>query len=199
MNTVISRGTALKIQTWKKKGKKAGNNQEKEDPTPNLKAQGMKRQPPFNPRTQEISQTKGREHLQNSGSGNCREKAEENTREESPTEETRENLTPEVREIHSPTEEEEQCKSPPRKDARPDIEEGEVSSDSDYEGASDALVTPKKTGRGRKSKKEERDKETYKDVLKGSQPTIRQLINVRQTRKHSKASQGGQSSPQGNL
>ena len=70
-------------------------------------------------------------------------------------------------------------KIPPRKDTRLDIEEGEVSSDSDYEGASDALATQKKTGRGRKSKKEERDKETYKDVLKGFQPTIRQLINVR--------------------
>jgi hypothetical protein len=35
----------------------------------------------------------------------------------------------------------------------PDMEEGEVSSDSDYEGASDTIVTPKKTGRGRKSKK----------------------------------------------
>ena len=85
----------------------------------------------------------------------------------------RENPTPKVRETHSSTEEEEKFKSPPRKDARPNIEEGEVSSDSEYEGASDALATPKKIGRGRKSKKEERDKETYKYVLKGSQPTIK--------------------------
>jgi hypothetical protein len=110
-----------------------------------------------------------------------------------------ENSTPKVKKIHSLAEEEEKCKSPPRKDARPDTEEGEVSSNRDYEGASDALVTLKKTGRGRKSKKEERNKETYKDILKGSQPTIRQLINVKQTRKHSKASHGDHSSPQGNL
>jgi hypothetical protein len=70
------------------------------------------------------------------------------------------------------------------------VEEGEVSSDSDNEGASDTIITPIKTGRGRKSKKEEREKETYKDVLSGLQPTIRQLINVRQTRKHSRAPQG---------
>jgi hypothetical protein len=78
-----------------------------------------------------------------------------------------------------------------------DMEEGEVSSDNDYEGASDTISTPKKIGRGRKSKKEEREKETYKDVLSGSQPTIKQLINVRQTRKHSKALQGAHTPPLG--
>jgi hypothetical protein len=123
---------------------------------------------------------------------------EENTHEESPTEEARENPTPEVRESHSSVEEEEKRKSIPIKDTRKNIEEGEVSSNSGYKGASDSLATPKKIGRGKKSKKEERDKETYKNVLKGSQPTFKQLINVRKTRKHSKASQDGQASRQGN-
>ena len=79
----------------------------------------------------------------------------------------------------------------------PEVEEGEVSSDSESEGASDTIITQKKIGRGRKSKKEEREKETYKDVLNGSQPTIRQLINVSQTRKHSRAPQGAHISPLG--
>ena len=78
------------------------------------------------------------------------------------------------------------------------IEEGEISTGSDSKGASEAWATPQKKGRGRKTKKEERDQETYKDVLKGSQPTIKQLISVRHTRKQAKASQGGHSSPQGN-
>jgi hypothetical protein len=78
------------------------------------------------------------------------------------------------------------------------VEEGEVSSDSDNEGASDTIVTPQKIGRGRKSKKEEREKETYKDVLSGSQPTIRQLINVRKTRKNSQVPQGAHTSLPGN-
>jgi hypothetical protein len=103
----------------------------------------------------------------------------------------------ETREIPAPEIEEEKAKTGAGKDVDPDIEEGEVSSESEYEGASDTLVTPKKAGRGRKSKKEERDKETYKDVLNGSQPTIRQLISVRQTRKHSKALQGAHASPPG--
>ena len=77
------------------------------------------------------------------------------------------------------------------------MEEGEVSSDNDNEGASDTIATPKKIGRGKQSKMEEREKETQKDVLSGSQPKIRQLINVRQTRKHSKALQGAHTPPQG--
>jgi hypothetical protein len=83
------------------------------------------------------------------------------------------------------------------KNLEPEVEEGEVSSNSDSEGESDTIITPIKTGRGRKSKKEEREKETYKDVLSGSQSTIRRLINVRQTRKHSKAPQGAHISPPG--
>jgi hypothetical protein len=51
MNTSIFRGTSLKIQTRRKKVEKAGNSQEKGNPTPKLKAQGMKRQPPHKPRT----------------------------------------------------------------------------------------------------------------------------------------------------
>jgi hypothetical protein len=114
-----------------------------------------------------------------------------------PAKETHGKSIPDIRELPVPEIEEEKAKTGKGKDAGPDIEEGEVSSESEYEGASDTLITPKKTGRGRKSKKEERDKETYKDILNGSQPTIRQLINVRQTRKHSKALQGAHTSPPG--
>jgi hypothetical protein len=64
----------------------------------------------------------------------------------------------------------------------PEVEEGEVSSDCNSEEDSDTDITPKKPSRGRKTKKDEREKETYRDVLSGSQPTIRQLISVRQTR-----------------
>jgi hypothetical protein len=35
-----------------------------------------------------------------------------------------------------------------------EIEEGEVSSDSNYEGVRNTILIPKKTSRGRKSKKE---------------------------------------------
>jgi hypothetical protein len=77
------------------------------------------------------------------------------------------------------------------------MELGEVSPDSDYEGASDSIFTPTKEGKGRKSKKEERENETYKDILSGLQPTIKHLINVRMIRKHSKALQGAHTPPQG--
>jgi hypothetical protein len=80
----------------------------------------------------------------------------------------------------------------------PEVEEGEVFSDSNTEEDSGTDITPKKPNRGRKTKKVEREKETYKDVLNGSQPTIKQLISVRQTRKKSRAPQGGLISPSGN-
>jgi hypothetical protein len=81
----------------------------------------------------------------------------------------------------------------------PEVEEGEVSSDCNSEEESDTTITPKKPSRGRKTKKDEREKETYRDVLSGSQPTIRQLISVRQTQKQSRAPQGAHNSPSGNL
>ena len=77
------------------------------------------------------------------------------------------------------------------------MKEGQVSSDNDSEGASDTIITPIKIGRGRKSKKEEREKETYNYVLSGLHPKIRKMINVRQTRKHSRAPQGAHISPLG--
>jgi hypothetical protein len=78
------------------------------------------------------------------------------------------------------------------------MEEGEIHTGSSSEEDSSIELTPKKLRRGRKSKIVEREKETYKDVLNGSQPTLKQLINVRQTRKKSKAFQEGQNSPSGN-
>jgi hypothetical protein len=117
---------------------------------------------------------------------------------EAQEEEARGNQTPEDKGNQLPAEEGEKNKSPQRMEGSQDIEEGEISTGSDSEGASEAWATPQKKGRGRKTKKAERDQETYKDVLKGSQPTIKQLISVRHTRKQAKASQGGHSSPQGN-
>jgi hypothetical protein len=76
-----------------------------------------------------------------------------------------------------------------------DEEPGEVSTDSDSTDASGSIATPKKEGRGRKSKKEEREKETYKEVLNGSQKTIKQLINLRKTRKNAKAHKGANPPP----
>jgi hypothetical protein len=86
--------------------------------------------------------------------------------------------------------------SPPGNEEAQGIEEGEISSGNELEGASESWDTPKKPRRDRKTKKVERDQETYKDVLKGAQPTIKQMIRVRQTRKLTKASQGGHSPPQ---
>ena len=90
-----------------------------------------------------------------------------------------------------------QNNSPHRLEFIQNIEDGEISIGSDSDEANEVWVTPKKTGRGRKTKKTERDQETYKDVLNGSQPTIKQLISIRHTRKQAKASQGGHPSPQG--
>jgi hypothetical protein len=86
--------------------------------------------------------------------------------------------------------------SPPGNEEAQGIKEGEISSRNESEGASEAWDTPKKPRRGKKSKKAERDQETYKDVLKGAHPTIKQMIGVRKTRKLAKASQGGHSPPQ---
>jgi hypothetical protein len=90
-----------------------------------------------------------------------------------------------------------QNNSPQKLESSQNTEEGEISIGSDSDEENEVWVTPKKTGRGRKTKKAERDQETYKDVLNGSQPTIKQLISIRQTRKQAKASQGGHPSPQG--
>jgi hypothetical protein len=105
--------------------------------------------------------------------------------------------TPEAREEPIPEREKEQGQTTKGTNIDPEVEEGEVSSDNNNEGASDTIITPIKTGRGRKSKKEEREKETYKDILSGSKPTIIQLINVRKIRKHSRPPQGAQISPPG--
>jgi hypothetical protein len=79
---------------------------------------------------------------------------------------------------------------PPRNEADQGIEEGEISSGNETEGTSEAWDTPKRPGRGRKSKKTEREKEMYKNILKGAQPTLKQVIDVRQTRNQAKVSQG---------
>ena len=87
------------------------------------------------------------------------------------------------------TEEEEN--PPQRNEADQGTEEGEFSSGNETEGTSEAWDTPKRPGRGRKSKKEEREKESYKNILKGAHSTLEQAFNGRQTRKQEKVSQGG--------
>jgi hypothetical protein len=105
---------------------------------------------------------------------------------------------PELVEISSQEKEKDQAQDPREPGKALATEEGEISTGSSSEEDSSNELTPKKPRRGRKSKIAEREKETYKDVLNGSQPTIKQLINVRQTRKKSKAFQGGHNSPSGN-
>jgi hypothetical protein len=86
-------------------------------------------------------------------------------------------------------------KATEEQEENPYVEPGEVSTDSDSTDASGPIATPKKAGRGRKSKKEEREKETYKEVLNGSHKMIKQLMDVRKTRNKDKAHQGANNPP----
>lgn len=56
-----------------------------------------------------------------------------------------------------------------------------------------SLATPIKTTRGRKSNKKQREEETYKDVLQGSQKTLKSMMNTRSGRKSNKAPMGAHS------
>ena len=105
---------------------------------------------------------------------------------------------PEIVETSSQEKDKDQAQDPKEPGKALVTEEGEISTGSSSEEDSSNELTPKKPRRGRKTKIAEREKETYKDVLNGSQPTIKQLINVRQTSKKSKAFQGGHKSPSGN-
>jgi hypothetical protein len=88
-----------------------------------------------------------------------------------------------------------QNNSPQKQVGSQNIEEGEISLSSDSEEANEDWATPKKKGRGQKSKIAERNQEAHKAVLNGSQPTIPNVFH--KTRKQAKASQGGQPPPQG--
>jgi len=105
--------------------------------------------------------------------GHAIEKVGENPQEDLSAEDMQGNSPQGTREVPAPKPEEEQGKNTAGKNIGLETEEGEVSYESDYEGESNIILTPKKSGRGRKSKNEERDQEIYKDVLSGSQPTIR--------------------------
>jgi hypothetical protein len=59
---------------------------------------------------------------------------------------------------------------------------------------SSSQATPKKSTRGRKSKKKEREEKTYLDVLQGSQKTLKGIINTRNTRKQGQAPKGATTS-----
>lgn len=79
-----------------------------------------------------------------------------------------------------------------------DGNEEHISLASDSEGDSEerdsesdnSLATPIKMTRGWKSKKKQREEETYKDVLQGSQKTLKSMMNTRSGRKSNKAPMG---------
>jgi hypothetical protein len=98
----------------------------------------------------------------------------EKSKEAPPTEtKTQENTTPGTQEHQTDQSGHEmkkgQGKAAKEQKENPDVELGEVSTDSDSTDASGSIATPKKAGRERKFKKEEREKETCKEVLNGSQ------------------------------
>eukprot|EP00253_Pinus_taeda_P033123 PITA_33123 len=68
-----------------------------------------------------------------------------------------------------------------------DSERGTYESDS-------SQVTPIKSARGRKSKKKLREETTYRDVLQGSQKTLKGMMNTRSGRKQGSAPKGATSS-----
>jgi hypothetical protein len=84
---------------------------------------------------------------------------------------------------------------PQRNEADQGNEEGELSSGNETEGTSEAWDSPQRPSRGRKSKKAQREDESYKNILKGAQPTLEQVFDVRQTRKQAKVSHGGRPPP----
>jgi hypothetical protein len=56
-------------------------------------------------------------------------------------------------------------------------------------------ISPKPATRGRKSTKERRERETYKDKLQGSQQTLETMLNSRSTRNQGQPSQRATSNP----
>jgi hypothetical protein len=97
---------------------------------------------------------------------------------------------------NTPTEEEGAQSNPPQQqDDRQNAEEGEIQTESESEEANGKWISPKRKARGRKSKIEERNQETHKALLNGSQSTLKSTYSGHQTRKQLKASQGGPSIP----
>jgi hypothetical protein len=72
--------------------------------------------------------------------------------------------------------------------------ESEEESDDEDSGTSSSQITPKKSTRGRKSKKKEREEKTYLDVLQGSQKTLKGMVNTRNTKKQGRAQKGATAS-----
>jgi len=68
--------------------------------------------------------------------------------------------------------------------------ESKEESDDEYFDTSGSQITPKKSTRGRKSKKKEREEKTYLDVLQGSQKTLKGMVNTRSTKKQGWAKKG---------
>eukprot|EP00253_Pinus_taeda_P008795 PITA_08795 len=66
---------------------------------------------------------------------------------------------------------------------------GEESKEKDSNSDS-SQITPIKSTRGRKSKKKQREEITYRDVLQGSQKTLKGMMNTRSGRKHNRAPKG---------
>ena len=128
---------------------------------------------------------------------NLAKEAEE--REQDPSKEVqeggKEGQNPEDKGNKTTEEEGTQNNSPQKQDDNQNIEEGEISIGSESDEANEVWATPKKKGRGRKSKNAERNQEAYKDVLNGSQPTIQKMMTAHNTWKQAKASQGGHPPP----
>jgi hypothetical protein len=93
---------------------------------------------------------------------------------------------------------------PPSKEAKKEkeVEEEHISLDSDLGGLEDrgtesssSQATPIKPTRGWKSKKKEREEKTYRDVLQGSQQTLKGMINTRSTKKKGSTPKGATPPP----
>jgi hypothetical protein len=84
-----------------------------------------------------------------------------------------------------------QSNPPQQQDGLQNAEDGEIQVGSDSEEVNEIWISPKKKGRGRKSKIDERNQEAHNAVLNGSQSTIKSTFTGHQTRKQIKASQGG--------
>jgi hypothetical protein len=88
-----------------------------------------------------------------------------------------------------------QSNPPQQQDDHQNAEDGEIQIGSDSEEVNEIWTSPKKKGRGRKSKIDERNQEAHNAVLNGSQSTIKSTFTGHQTRKQIKASQGGHPPP----
>jgi hypothetical protein len=78
------------------------------------------------------------------------------------------------------------------------ISETEEETSEEAEGETDIGLTQKTskpTTRGRKMEKERRERETYKEKIQGSQPTLETMLNLRNTSNQGQSSHRTPSNP----